>query len=207
MRRAVLFLLLAALALPAWAGEGDWILGDGILARVDREAVTLTEARLEAKIAEREGRYRSVEAAGLDLVKRRLFVAEAEKLRFQNTPEEVDAAVAELAAKGGGESLDAWFARVGVTRTDIERRAGEILLMRRFLALRRETTYVSESQVRLFYAENAEVLGDRPLSEIHDTIQAYLTSKRFRTDLDAWIEKQVALGRILLDRLAEAPTL
>jgi hypothetical protein len=198
------FVFLAAAVLAAgtaasFADEG-WIFADTVLGRVDREAVTMADVRAEAAVSLLEGAIaRAPDLTARALMKRRLLMAEAVKLRFTASAEETAAVLTEMErAAGGPDVFRQWMADTGLSRRELERRAREIVLARRYLALRRETTYVPETEVRRVYTENAPVFGERSFSEVHDLLRKHLAAVKFRSDLDQWLEKQVLLGRAVM---------
>lgn len=174
---------------------------DALLARIEQDVVTWSQAYQEAglRALAEAGRGEPPDPWGVvdTLVRRSLLVAEAEKLRLEVSPDEVEAAVERLAADGGPE----FWARVralGLDRADLEERARRLALVHRYLELRREMTFVPESQVRSFYTSQLDVLGSRPLSAVRDEVRAYLAEKKFQKELGEWIERQVAEGKVEL---------
>jgi hypothetical protein len=190
---------LAAATAASFADEG-WIFADTVLGRVDREAVTMADVRAEAAVALLEGAIvREPDLTARALMKRRLLMAEAVKLRFTASAVETAAVLAEMErAAGGPDVFRQWMADAGLSRRELERRAREIVLARRYLALRRETTYVPETEVRRVYMEYASVFGERSFSDVHDLLRKHLAAVKFRSDLDQWLEKQVLLGRAVM---------
>lgn len=196
---ALIVSVAAGAAAPSAADEG-WIFADTVLGRVDREAVTMADVRAEAAVSLLEGEnVRDPDLTARALMQRKLLMAEAVKLRFTASAEETAAVLAEMErAAGGADVFRQWMNETGLSRRELERRAREIVLARRYLALRRETTYVPETEVRRVYAEHASVFGDRSFSEVHDVLRKHLASVKFRADLDQWFEKQVLLGRAVM---------
>lgn len=198
------FVFLAAVVLAAgtaaFSADEGWIFADTVLGRVDREAVTMADVRAEAAVSLLEGAIvREPDLTARALMKRRLLMAEAVKLRFTASAEETAAVLAEMErAAGGPDVFRQWMADTGLSRRELERRAREIVLARRYLALRRETTYVPETEVRRVYMENASIFGERSFSEVHDLLRKHLAAVKFRSDLDQWLEKQVLLGRAVM---------
>lgn len=192
--------IFAAGAVAASAADDGWIFADTVLGRVDREAVTMADVRAEAAVSLLEGgSVRDPDLTARALMQRRLLMAEAVKLRFTASAEETVAVLAEMERVAGGTDVfRQWMVETGLPRRELERRAREIILSRRYLALRRETTYVPETEVRRVYAENASVFGERSFSEVHDVLRRHLASVKFRADLDQWLEKQVLLGRAVM---------
>lgn len=196
MRRAA-----AAALLLLSAASGAAFL-DAVVARVDQSVVTWSQVVQEASLRRLTGDPDQVsDARGVAqaLVRRRLLVAEARKMRLEVAPGEVEAGVEALVASAGGaQAFWPRARRLGLSEADLDRRAGDLALMRRYLDLRRDMTYVPEAEVRSFYSSQAEVLGERPLAEVRDEVRAFLARKKQQQQLDEWIARQVAEGRVRL---------
>ena len=200
MRRASLAVALALAVSPCRAEVLD-----SIVARVDQSALTWSEVLQETELqrlageADRGADAKSVVDA---LVRRRLLVEEARRMRLEVSASETAAAVQALAASAGGEKV-LWqrLGQLGLTEAAVFRRAEEILLMRRYVSLREEMAYVPESEVRSYYRQQADALVGRPLDELHDEIRALLAQRKHRQELDQWLERQMAEGRVRWEEL------
>ncbi|MBI5442871.1 MAG: hypothetical protein HY900_16860 [Deltaproteobacteria bacterium] len=204
--RAGAAVLAGLLLLSPGAGRAEPI--DAVVARVGRDVVTRSGVLQEERI----GRWDPSEpvraplvTVAAALVRRRLFASEAEKLNLAPTPAEVLRSVDALAvARGDPAGFWGDMAAVGVTENDLRRRARELLLMRRYLDVRKGMAFVPERELRAFLREQAGVLGQEPAPEVQDAVRAYLTERKHRQELKRWLDRQVADGRVqLLDGAGE----
>ncbi len=198
MRAALLLLLLSPVAVQARA-----VVLDALVARVDGTALTWSQVLQEVEVRRLTGEPPSLQAPEVvreGLVRRWLLLAEAEKLRLSATPAEVDAALADLVARcGGPERFSVLVRERGATEARIRERVRRVLLVEKYLDLRRQMTFVAEAEVQRFYREQKGVFGrDRSLAEVHDQVREYLARKKYQRELDAWIEEQVEAGRVVL---------
>lgn len=183
------------------APPSDWVLADSTVAVVDGAVITLSDVVTETIILRwasgGSNKDFSREAVVRDLVRRRALVAQGRKLRFTATPAEVAAEVRYLAESGGSPAVfRETMARFGLRDADIEGRARDTLFERKYLDLKRQSAFVPETQVRSYYAEHLDLFGNRDLSTVRDEIRERLASQKSREQIDAWIERQVAEGRI-----------
>ncbi|MBE0618735.1 MAG: hypothetical protein IH608_12560 [Proteobacteria bacterium] len=179
-------------------GVGAQVL-DSIVARVDERVVTWSEVLQEREIRRVEGEPESLrdpETVLAGLLRRYLLRAEAEKLRLPEQPGAPDQDVEAL-----GEDAWADLARIGLDRADLEERARERRLVDQYLALRREMTFVPESEIRTFYGQQTDVFGQKSLAEVRDEVRAYLADQAFRRELEQWIERQMSEGRVSINPL------
>lgn len=178
---------------------------DAIVARVDARVLTWSEVVQEQEVRGLEGEpdsLREPETVLAGLLRRHLLLAEAEKLRLPEDPEAVARDVEALvAARGAG--LWEELARYGLTRADLVERARQRRLVDQYVALRREMTFVPESEIRTFYGRQGEVFGTRPLAEVRDEVRTFLADKTFQRELDEWIERQMSEGRVWINALPE----
>jgi len=179
---------------------------DAIVARVDARVVTWSEVLQEQAL-------RRVESAEADapqgaetvlagLVRRRLLLAEAEKLRL---PEEPGAAPREMTVlvEARGEGVWKELLRYGVTRDAMEERARQRRVVEQYLALRREMTFVPEAEIRTFYGRQGEAFGGKSLAEVRDEVRTHLADKSFQRELDQWVDRQMSEGRVSINPLPE----
>jgi len=198
MRRFLLLMMVLLFSTAIFAEEG-WELVDGILAKVDDKVITLSEVRAERAILRWGGEEDALATGEVvrELVKRALIVSEASKLRLTATEDEVRGELAVLAGAGGPPSLF-WkkMADIGFTRVEVEERARAVTLVARYLAFRKETTYVSESDVRKYYSDKADELGEKSLAEARDEVRERLAEEKYSVELKEWVEEQVQRGRV-----------
>lgn len=208
MRRAfaLAVVFVAATALAETMGR-EYSLADALVAKIDSEVVTVSELRAEMEIV---GWPEGVAPAGprvvaRDLVKRKLLVSQAERLKMEIPRETLEDEVDELASSGRGE--EAFWARMkelGFSRPDVVRRMREVALSRGVVSLKRRSTYVPEAEVRAFYRDNRSVFGARPLSEARETIREHLATRKYQAELSAWMAEQIKSGRVRLLPLPES---
>jgi hypothetical protein len=178
---------------------------DGIAARIDRGIITWSQVVQEAYVRRLTGEPEggtSLSAVLDALVERRLLLAEAEKLRLDLGPGEISGAVERLAREWETERFWERVKAVGLTRSDLEKRAREVLLVKKYLDLRREMTFVPEAEIRASYAAEL-VRGEEPRPEFRDEVRARLAESKFRAELARWIDRQKAEGRVHLIPLRE----
>ena len=192
-----------------WAFAG-WLLGgvlytggvsaqvlDAIVARVDQSIVTWSEVLQEQEILRVEGASETAldPAAVVDtLIRRRLLVAEAEKLRIDAEEEAIDEEVRKLEGRNEG-AVSSTFQRLGLERRTLERRARDLALVRQYLDLRREMTFVPESTIRKQYVARSG--GGGSLAEARDQLRDVLAAEAFQEELNQWVDRQVAEGRVV----------
>ena len=174
---------------------------DALVARIDDGVITWSLVVQERELR-RVGGAPEVElgdAAVLDaLVRRRLLVAEAKKLRLEVGVDEAREDVEYLVRAAGGERFWARVAKLGLDRRQLEERAARQILVRRYLDLRREMTFVPESEVRAVFRDQGAAARQRVLAEVRDEIRAQLAETKYREELARWIKRQVAEGRVEL---------
>jgi hypothetical protein len=206
VRYILAFIAVFAAAAGFCAQEGDWRVADSVKARVDDSVITQSQLRAEGELAKLEGETGVLTDVELlrRLVRRRLVVAEATKLRMSVPPEELKDSMTSLAVSAGGEARLASVAgALGMTSADLERRAGDMALVERYLGFRRESAYVSESEVRAHVAQNPEIVGSRPIAKVRDEVRELLATEKYREELDRWIDRQLNLGRVRIMPVAE----
>lgn len=195
-------LLFAGGAAFAQTGEPAWTVVESVVAKVDDDVVTLSDLEAELLCAAREdprpaGGARSPETAVREIVRRKLLVTQARKLKMEVPPEEIAGETDELAAMGRGpEEFWARLSAHAIGRPEIARRTEEVALVRNYMTLKRRSTYIPETEVRAYYRDNAGEFLEMPLSDVRDEIRERLALKKFETDMDNWIEAQMKLGRV-----------
>ena len=178
---------------------------DAMVAKVDQGVVTWSEVIQERELRRLDGVSAGTltpEAVTESLVRRRLLVGEAEKLRL---PVEEPAKEEKIRPYLDGErgSVLLSLQRLGVNRRALERRARELVLMDQYLGLRREMTFVPEAEVRKLYVSQAQGVGAGSLAEERDQLRARLAEQAFQEELSQWIEQQVEDGRVVRNPLPE----
>ena len=197
MRRLVLCLALVG---GVWTprGSGAQVL-DALVARVDTEVVTWSRVVQERELLRLGGARAAeltAEAVRETLVRRHLLVAEARKLRLEVSGAEAREDVEVLVRAAGGEAFWERAGRLGLDRAQLEERAARQLLVRRYQELRREMTFVPESEVRTFFFEQTSLPEESSLADVRDEIRTHLAERKYREELERWIRRQVAEGRV-----------
>jgi len=173
---------------------------DALMARVDREVVTWSRVLQERELQRLGGapaEELTPEAVRETLVRRRLFVAEARKLRLEVSAAEARDELAALETAIGTAVLRQTMARLGLERSGLEERAAQLALERRYRTLRREMTFVPEADVRAAYVQRADGLPPgTSLADAHDTIRAQLAEQKFQEEAERWFRQQVVAGRV-----------
>jgi hypothetical protein len=181
-------------------GEG-WELAGAIVARVDGEALGLSDLDSELTISkfltQDVGSERSRRSVVDGIIKKRLLVSEAEKLRLEADRAEVVELLGVLFVNAGGEE-PFWseMSTASVAESYVFKWVRELILMRKYLKLRRQTTFVSESELVAFYGANREAFNFQPLSEVHEKVRDYLADKKHKKHLSQWMDKQAKAGRV-----------
>lgn len=168
---------------------------DGLVAKVDGAVITWSEVLQEAALLRLEGRQdayggpRVLEA----LVRRKLFAAAAEKLRLEAGPKEIDAELA-AEARAAGVPVSSWTGErsLGLRAEDLQARARELVLTRRYRELQRETIYVTESELQSYLSRKPQSAATR------DQARTLLEEKKFDAEMEAWVRQQFASGRVRL---------
>ncbi len=202
MRARALALVLLLLA-PAPSARA--LLLDALVARVDGKAVTWSQVVRETRVRRLEGRPESERLPRVvrdALVRRKLLVAEALRLRMSAEPGEVDERLAALRRRVGS-GFEARMKALGLTPEDLRARERDILLMEKYLRFRREITFVPTSAVTAFYRKNRDRLAAWTLAEVRAELRRYLTEKKYQRELEEWYERQVREGRVDLLPLPE----
>jgi peptidyl-prolyl cis-trans isomerase C len=133
-----------ALGVAAWAGAGAAVLRiNGV--DIDQAQVDLAKHGVEQLMGGRKADSATILRHALDqLIGRTLLVQAARKAKMEEDPAEVDAALARMAAKAGGEEAFAkQLAADGIDRQELRRTEGEQLLVKRYV----QTVMAQEIQV------------------------------------------------------------
>jgi len=176
---------------------------DEIVARVDQDVVTWSQVLQETELLRLEGASgAALEPSAVEdaLIRRRLLVAEAKRLRLEVEPGAVGKELKAFLEADGGEVLPS-LRRLGLGRRILESRAHERLMMEQYLGLRREMTFVPESEIRKSYGSASREPGQGSLAEARDQLRARLAEGIFQRELDQWIERQVQEGRVVRNPL------
>lgn len=203
MRRLVAAVVAVILVAPA---RGELL--DAIVARVDDEAITWSQLHQERALRWLAGEGSGEEGLGAlrgALVRERLMVREAEKLRLP-VPDEAQAAEVAALTAAAESARPGQLAALGLDSADVAAWVRRRILARRFSELRREMTFVAEADLRAWHTRHGAVFGDAPIDQVRDELRDYLAQRKNREELAHWIDRQVAEGRVdLIDLPRETP--
>ena len=195
-------LAIAAL-LPGALARAELV--DRIVAIIDREVVTLSEAEQASEIA--RARTGAAAAPLVSVVERliesRLVEREVERFTGEPvSPELVDGALREVRARFSSETAFLeMLARNGLSeeelRATLRRQIGVAeYLERRF----RPLTFVTEEQIEVYYRDELlPSLQGRPLpelSEVSESIRRILEERAFNARVEEWIDGLKGRARI-----------
>jgi peptidyl-prolyl cis-trans isomerase SurA len=184
-----------SLALSAGASSASGELVDRIVAIIDREVVTLSEAEQASQIAT----ARAGEAPPLASIVERLIEArlvEREVERFTDVevpPERIDAAFREVRAGFPSEtSFQAMLERSGLSEAELRGSLRRQLRTAQYLEQRfRPLTFVSEDQIEAYYRDELPPsMAGAPvpdLAEVSDAIRRILEERAFNHRVEEWI--------------------
>lgn len=201
----------ALIALAAWGVGAASVraeLVDALVGRIDGYALTWSEIRREAAIRRLEGRPAAEALARVvrdAVVRRRLFAAEAERLRLEASAAEIDAELEALAIRCNRPSTEL-CRLLGLDMEHLRVRQRQEVLARKYLAFRREMTFVPLTEVLRFIREQGDRLGVEDPLDLRGEVRAYLEERKFRKELEEWLQTQVREGRVELLPLPTAQT-
>ena len=205
IRRSPFRLALFVAPVLLWGGSASSQpeLVDRIVAIIDRDVVTLSEAEQAAELLE----LRGVADVGLADVVERLIEArliEREVLRFTGDPLPEERVVDAVAAVRDGfdtdEAFEAMLAERGISEDELFSELRRQLSVNRYLERRfRALTYVAEEEVQSYF--DAEVVPELPaqraptLEEL-DQIRRILEEQKFNERVERWLDGLKARSRI-----------
>jgi len=189
---AAIAVAIATTLLPAAAGAE---LVDRIVAIVDRDVVTLSEAEQARAIAatRSDGRVDLVDAVER-LIESRLVEREVERFSSEPVPRElVDQAVEEVRSSfTTAEDFRAMLAATGLSEQELRSQLRRQLEVNRYLERRfRGLVFVTDAEIEAYYRDELpRDLGGRPapeLAQVTDAIRRILEERRFNARVDQWI--------------------
>jgi len=202
MRFRALWLALAAL-LPGALARAELV--DRIVAIIDREVVTLSEAEQASEIA--RARTGAAAAPLVSVVERliesRLVEREVERFTGEPvSPELVDGALREVRARFSSETAFLeMLARNGLSEEELRATLRKQIGVAQYLEQRfRPLTFVTEEQIEVYYrGELLPSLQGRPLpelSEVSESIRRILEERAFNARVEEWIDGLKGRARI-----------
>jgi hypothetical protein len=215
--RSPLFKLALALALTIFAPQAllaehlepleseeakGFTLIDAVAARINDEIITLSDLKAEIYLLglKKDSTPPLPRVALRDMVKRRLLVAQADKLRIKVSKKEIKESVDELLRNAlTQETFWAKLDSFGLGPIDIDNRFTQIAKALKLISIRKRSTYISESVVRKFWSDNPKVFGKKSFFIVRNEIRDHLAKKKHQKDLNNWIEEQMIHGRVRIE--------
>jgi len=179
---------------------------DRIVAIIDRDVVTLSEAEQAGEIA--RARTGASEPEPLISIVERLIesrLVEREVERFTGepvSPELVDGALREVRDRFSSETaFREMLAGSGLSEEELRATLRRQIGVARYLEQRfRPLTFVTEGQIEAYYRDELlpSVEGSRPpdLSEVSESVRRVLEERAFNARVEDWIEGLKARARI-----------
>ena len=202
MRSRFFWLALMAL-LPGALARAELV--DRIVAIIDREVVTLSEAEQASEIA--RARTGAAAAPLVSVVERliesRLVEREVERFTGEPvSPEFVDGALQEVRARFSSETAFLeMLTRNGFSEEELRATLRRQIGVAQYLEQRfRPLTFVTEEQIEVYYRDELlpEVEGTRlpELSEVSESIRRILEERAFNARVEEWIDGLKGRARI-----------
>jgi len=198
------FSWLAVMALLAGAATARAELVDRIVAIIDREVVTLSEAEQASEIARaRTGASTPLVSVVERLIESRLVEREVERFTgAPASPELVDDALQEVRRGFSSESgFREMLARSGLSEEELRAKLRRQLDVTAYLEQRfRPLTFVTDEQIEAYYRDelSPSVEGTRlpELSEVSESIRRILEERAFNARVEEWIDALKGRARI-----------
>ena len=199
------FFWLALMALLPGAATARAELVDRIVAIIDREVVTLSEAEQASEIA--RARTGAAAAPLVSVVERliesRLVEREVERFTGEPvSPELVDGALQEVRARFSSETAFLeMLTRNGLSEEELRATLRRQIGVAEYLEQRfRPLTFVTEEQIEIYYRDELlPSLQERPLpelSEVSESIRRVLEELAFNARVEEWIDGLKGRARI-----------
>lgn len=195
-RTALVVFALGSLVLPLRPGVARAELVDRIVAIIDRDVVTLSEAQqARAVAASRTGRDVELVDAVERLIESRLVEREVERFTSEPVPRElVDQTFAEVRSGfATEEDFQAMLSSTGLSEEELRSQLRRQLEVNRYLERRfRSLIFVSDEEIQAYYRDELpKEVGDKPLpdlAQVSSSIRQILEERRFNARVEGWIE-------------------
>lgn len=193
---AALTLSFASALVPATSTDASAAeLVDRIVAIIDRDVVTLSEAeQARAIAAARSGGKVDLVDAVERLIESRLVEREVERFSSEPVPKElVDQAVSQVRSSfATEEDYRAMLDSTGLSEPELRSQLRRQLEVNRYLERRfRALVFVTDAEVEAYYRDELpRTVGGQPLpglAQVSDAIRRILEERRFNTRVDQWI--------------------
>ena len=209
MRRALLaaFLFAAQATLPVAAAQ---VVVDRIVARIEKDIITLSDVRELAAYQRLNGREPAAEPELLrELIDQWIVTNDAASARFPAPlPAQVDEGFAALRNQVGADKFSARLRELDLTEGDVRRLVAKEILVDHYLERKfRAQARVQTADVERYYREEfVPQLQQRkqpvpPLDEVHDAITEVLLEREVTRRAEQWIEQ--ARGQLDIEIMAE----
>lgn len=195
----------AAALMSATASASGAELVDRIVAIIDQEVITLSEA----EAAERIGRLRLADPLSLRevvdrLIERRLVAREVARFSPEPVPDsQLEAALLDVRESFASVSaFESALEAYGLSEADLEEELREQLEVTRYLDKRfRALTYVSDAEVAAYYEDELlpQIPEGMPVPNRDDyveEIRRILEERKFNDRVEQWIEELAARANI-----------
>ncbi len=177
---------------------------DRIVAIIDREVVTLSEAEQASEIARaRTGASAPLVSVVERLIESRLVEREVERFTGEPvSPELVDGALGEVRARFSSETaFREMLRRNGLSEEELRATLRRQIGVAEYLEQRfRPLAFVTEEQIEVYYRDELlpSVEGTRlpELSEVSEAIRRILEERAFNARVEEWIEGLKGRARI-----------
>lgn len=178
---------------------------DSFLARVDDAVVTLSQVYDEIQIRRLEGIRGNLEIQDVrdDLVLQHLYAAEASKMGLEPDRNEVERLLRMALPENPAEDAVEKFRLLRLSRAELTRRASRLAMADRYLKLRKDMTFIAESEIREFLIERPSFTQRYSWEEAREHARQTLVRDKFKAELNKWSEQQAAKGRVQLIELPE----
>jgi peptidyl-prolyl cis-trans isomerase SurA len=206
MRSRAPFSIFAALALAALAAPkaAPAELVDRVVAIIDRDVVTLSEAEQARAVARaRTGQDVSLVAIVDRLIEARLIEREVERFSGDTVPGElVEEAFQQVLSRFTSEDdFERMLRSSGLTPEELRAQLRRQLAVAGYLERRfRGLTFVSDDEIETYYrdelATGAAGAVPKDLSEVSDSIRRLLEERKFNERVEQWIQGLEGRARI-----------
>jgi peptidyl-prolyl cis-trans isomerase SurA len=177
---------------------------DRIVAIIDRDVVTLSEAEQAAEIAgARTGAVEPLVEIVERLIESRLVEREVERFTGEPVPPDlVDGALREARARFPSEpAFREMLARSGLTEDELSAMLRKQIGVAQYLEQRfRPLTFVTEEQIAAYYRDELlPAVEGKPapeLAEVSESIRRILEERTFNARVEEWIEELKGRARI-----------
>jgi hypothetical protein len=205
LRTAVLSALLAIALDTAFPAAARSELVDHIAAAVNNEVITSSELAQAVALNERLGSGGAAVVAETfeGLIRRRLLVQEARRLRFVDvTDQEVAAEVEKMQKRfPSNAAFDDFLKTADMTRAELNRMLGEQLLVERFVEKKVGLfVRVNRDEAQAYFDTHAAEFKGKRFQDVQKAITAALTDRKINEQLDRYVADLRAKAEIRINQ-------